>query len=205
MEDILASIRRILNEGEGEGEAAPAEVVQAEATPTVEAIAPVAEPVIVSAPEPPVVAEPAIAASAPQAAPSVAKPAPEAEVSVAKPEKETQSASTTGNEPVEVEDVFILDSAMMVADTAVAEPANEAPIASNETMAAASQSVGALKKALSERQAQVYKAACHFARGNRARRSAANAEGLAGHASAIDRGASGARRNRAGRCTREML
>ena len=157
MEDILASIRRILNEGEGEGEAAPAEVVQAEATPTVEAIAPVAEPVIVSAPEPPVVAEPAIAASAPQAAPSVAKPAPEAEVSVAKPEKETQSASTTGNEPVEVEDVFILDSAMMVADTAVAEPANEAPIASNETMAAASQSVGALKKALSERQAQVYK------------------------------------------------
>ncbi len=46
---------------------------------------------------------------------------------------------------------------MMVAD-AVVDTAPEAPIASNETMAAASQSVGALKKALSERQAQVYKA-----------------------------------------------
>ncbi len=72
------------------------------------------------------------------------------------PEKETKSASTTANEPVEVEDVFILDTAMMVADAAV-DTVPEAPIASTETMAAASQSVGALKKALSERQAQVYK------------------------------------------------
>jgi len=118
MEDILASIRRILNEGEGEA-------------------APVAEPA----------AEPTVAVSAPVE-----------EVSAPEPEKETQSASTTANEPVEVEDVFILDTAMMVADTAVVEPAAEAPIASTETMAAASQSVGALKKALSERQAQVYKA-----------------------------------------------
>ncbi len=48
---------------------------------------------------------------------------------------------------------------MMVADTAVASPAaDEAPIASNETMAAASQSVSALKKALTERHAQVYRA-----------------------------------------------
>jgi cell pole-organizing protein PopZ len=116
MEDILASIRRILNEGEGDA-AAPAE------EPTVAATAPVEE------------------------------------VHVAKPEKEIQPASTPANEPVEVEDVFILDTAMMVADTAVAEPAaDEAPIASSETMAAASQSVGALKKALSERHAQVYKA-----------------------------------------------
>ncbi len=46
---------------------------------------------------------------------------------------------------------------MMVAD-AVVDTVPEAPIASTETMAAASQSVGALKKALSERQAQVYKA-----------------------------------------------
>jgi cell pole-organizing protein PopZ len=114
MEDILASIRRILNEGEGE--AAPAEE------------------------------------------PTVAETAPVEEVHVAKPEKETQPASTTANEPVEVEDVFILDSAMMVADAAVVETADEAPIASNETVAATSQSVSALKKALSERQAQVYKA-----------------------------------------------
>ncbi len=128
MEDILASIRRILNEGEGEA----AEPVAADA----------------AAPEPEAVTPP-----------PVANPATVAEVVGDSTEKETQSASTTGIEPVEVEDVFILDSAMMVADTAVAEPAaDEAPIASNETMAAASQSVGALKKALSERQAQVYKA-----------------------------------------------
>ena len=131
MEDILASIRRILNEGE---EGATAEPVTAEAP---------AEPAIAPAPE----------------TPPVADSAPVPELPKAEAEKETQPASTTGIEPVEVEDVFILDSAMMVADTAIAEPvADEAPIASSETMAAASQSVGALKKALSERQAQVYKA-----------------------------------------------
>jgi cell pole-organizing protein PopZ len=136
MEDILASIRRILNEGEGE--AAQSEPAQA---------------------------EPAIAAEAPaeHAAPApatVAEATPVEEVHVPEPEKETHSASITGNEPVEVEDVFILDTAMMVADTAVAEPvaADEAQIASNETMAAASASVSSLKKALSERHAQVYKA-----------------------------------------------
>jgi cell pole-organizing protein PopZ len=133
MEDILASIRRILNEGE---EGAPGE------TP---------EPSVAEA-----AAETAVAS--PPATP-VADSAPVPELPKAEAEKETQPASTTGIEPVEVEDVFILDSAMMVADTAVAEPvADEAPIASSETMAAASQSVGALKKALSERQAQVYKA-----------------------------------------------
>jgi cell pole-organizing protein PopZ len=136
MEDILASIRRILNEGEGE--AAPAEAAAAP-----EAAEPVAAP-------------PAPVPEAPAQA-SVANPAPVTESGSVTPEKETQSASTTGNEPVEGEDVFILDTAMMVADTAVAEAPAEAPIASTETMAAASQSVGALKKALSERQAQVYK------------------------------------------------
>jgi cell pole-organizing protein PopZ len=135
MEDILASIRRILNEGEGD--AAPAEAAAESPVAAAEAHAPVAA-----------AADPA----------TVADPAPVTESAHDKPEKETQSASTTGNEPVEGDDVFILDTAMMVADTAVAEPAAaEAPISSNETMAAASQSVGALKKALSERQAQVYK------------------------------------------------
>jgi cell pole-organizing protein PopZ len=114
MEDILASIRRILNEGEGD--AAPAE----------------AAPVAVAAPV--------------------------AEVIAPKPEKETESASNPGIEPVEEDDVFVLDTAMMVADTAVAEPIAEEALASNETMAAASASVSSLKKALSERHAQVYKA-----------------------------------------------
>jgi cell pole-organizing protein PopZ len=131
MEDILASIRRILNEGESE-------------TPSPEVVA--NEPAAtVASPEPPA---PAV---------TVAESAPGPEVHVPEPEKETQSSSTPANEPVEVEDVFILDTAMMVAD-AVVDTVPEAPIASSETMAAASQSVGALKKALSERQAQVYKA-----------------------------------------------
>jgi cell pole-organizing protein PopZ len=119
MEDILASIRRILNEGEGD--AAPAEAAPAEAAP-------------------------------------VAVAAPVAEVIAPKPEKETESASNPGIEPVEEDDVFVLDTAMMVADTAVAEPIAEEALASNETMAAASASVSSLKKALSERHAQVYKA-----------------------------------------------
>ena len=49
----------------------------------------------------------------------------------------------------------------MVTENAPAAEATEdgVNIASNETLAAASQSVGALKKALSERQASVYKGA----------------------------------------------
>ena len=47
---------------------------------------------------------------------------------------------------------------MMVTDSATDTTTDSAPIASSETAAAASQSMGALKKALSERQAQVYKA-----------------------------------------------
>jgi cell pole-organizing protein PopZ len=115
MEDILASIRRILNEGEGE--AAQSEPAQAEPASAAEAPAEHAAP----------------------APATVAEATPVEEVHVPEPEKETHSASITGNEPVEVEDVFILDTAMMVADTAVAEPvaADEAQIASNETMAAA--------------------------------------------------------------------
>ena len=116
MEDILASIRRILNEGEGDA-------AVAEAPAAVEAVAPapVAEAAPVAAPEP----EPAIAAGA--------EPAPET-------------------------DVLILDSAMMVS-TAAAAPEAEGNLASTETVAAASSSVGALKKALSERHATVYKGA----------------------------------------------
>ena len=114
MEDILASIRRILNDGETEG---PAE------------------------------------AAAPPAAPQAAT-TPEAGQNAPEP------ASVAGVEPAQGEEVFILDSAMMVTENATAaEAADEGSIASTETVAAASQSVGALKKALSERQASVYKGA----------------------------------------------
>jgi cell pole-organizing protein PopZ len=97
MEDILASIRRILNEGEKDDE--PEEnPVQPETTPA-------------------------------------------------------ESTSATGEKPVEVEEVFILDPAMMVNDTNA--DANEPPLASADTAAAASQSMGALKRALSERNAMI--------------------------------------------------
>ena len=110
MEDILASIRRILNDGETEGDAATAET----------------------------------AVVAPEAGQNAPEP-----------------ASVAGEEPVKGEEVFILDTAMMVTENAPAAEATEdgVNIASNETLAAASQSVGALKKALSERQASVYKGA----------------------------------------------
>ena len=119
MEDILASIRRILNEGETETAAAVVEAKNPEPAPEK-----VAEP----APMP--------VAEAPPPAPVV-----------------TEKASNPTAESVEADDVFILEPDMMVSDTAEATP-----IASTETAAAASQSMGALKKALSERHAQVYKA-----------------------------------------------
>lgn len=119
MEDILASIRRILNEdGEAPAADAPAEE-------------------------------------------SVAQAAPEAAVVTAESEKPTEISSLPENEQVDMpEDVFVLDPAMMVSEAATLETpaAEEAPLASTETMAAASQSVSALKKALTERQAQIYKA-----------------------------------------------
>jgi cell pole-organizing protein PopZ len=122
MEDILASIRRILNEGEG------AEAT-AEATPETAKEA-VAE------------AAPVVAAEAAPAAPAPA------------------TASATDAAPAKPEDVFILDAEMMVTETAdTTATADAAPIASTETVAAASQSVGALKKALTERHASVYKGA----------------------------------------------
>ena len=117
MEDILASIRRILNEGEGE---APA----AEAPPVAETVAP---------------------APVAEAAPVVA------------PEPEPEPAIAAGVEPAPETDVLILDSAMMVSTAAA--PEAEGNLASTETVAAASHSVGALKKALSERHATVYKTA----------------------------------------------
>lgn len=124
MEDILASIRRILNEGEGEA-AAPA----AEAAP----VSPAAE-------APPAPPEPAVAQTAPEPA---------------------QAASETPKETVKPDEVFVLDPAMMVNETPAADaPAAEAEapaLASTETVAAASQAVGALKKALSERHATIYK------------------------------------------------
>jgi cell pole-organizing protein PopZ len=127
MEDILASIRRILNDGETEGgEGAPA--ADAPAGTATAAEAPVAAAPTETAPP----------------APEVGHPAPE-------------PASVAGT-PAEGNEVFILDPAMMVTDTATETAVDSAPIASNETAAAASQSMGALKKALSERQAQVYKA-----------------------------------------------
>jgi cell pole-organizing protein PopZ len=188
MEDILASIRRILNEGDGESssegqegesqadethladttEQAPAAEVPpfAETPPFAEALGvasapPAANASVIGAP---VIAAPArhAASHIPHAAderPSVAVTAPGKEHHPMALEKETQYASPPGIEPIEGDDVFILDSAMMVADTAIAEPfADEAPIASDETVEAASQSVSALKRALIERQAQIYQA-----------------------------------------------
>jgi cell pole-organizing protein PopZ len=125
MEDILASIRRILNEGDGETAVAPAEVAPAAPAP-----APVVAP---AAPEP------------------VATVQPHVEV-------EQQNASQPPAESVKPDDVFILEPAMMVSENASTTEVDPNPIASTETVAAASQSVGALKKALSERQAQIYKA-----------------------------------------------
>ena len=117
MEDILASIRRILNEGEGEATAeAPAAPAAAEA------------------------------------------PAPAAEPAAAAPTN-PEPASAAGTPPVTETEVLILDPAMMVNDTATTDAPAEAALASSETVAAASSSVGALKKALSERHAQVYKGA----------------------------------------------
>jgi cell pole-organizing protein PopZ len=106
MEDILASIRRILNDGETEGDATAA-----------------------------------AAAAVPEAGQNAPEP-----------------ASVAGAAPAKGEEVFILDSAMMVAENApAAEMTEDANIASTETLNAASQSVGALKKALSERQATIYR------------------------------------------------
>jgi cell pole-organizing protein PopZ len=100
MEDILASIRRILNEGDGED--AAAEIL--------------------------------------------AQPAPQA----------AQAASVMDSKPIESEDVFILDPTMMVNDTASTAAAdNEPPLVAADTAAAASQSMGALKRALSERNALI--------------------------------------------------
>ena len=122
MEDILASIRRILNEGEG-AEAS------AEAAPE-------------TAPEAVAEAAPVVAAEAAPAAPA------------------TATASATDAAPAKPEDVFILDAEMMVTESAdTAATADASQIASSETVAAASQSVGALKKALTERHASVYKGA----------------------------------------------
>jgi len=132
MEDILASIRRILNEGEGDTVTAPppAEVAQPAPAPVAEAVAP-----------------------APEQAPAetVIIPQPHAEV-------EQQKASVATPESVKPDDVFILEPDMMVTENVSTAEADPNPIASTETVSAASQSVGALKKALSERQAQIYKA-----------------------------------------------
>ncbi|MEJ0049038.1 MAG: DUF2497 domain-containing protein [Rhodospirillales bacterium] len=97
-------------------------------------------------------------AEVPAAAETVA-PAPVepvAEAPAAEPEPEPVLAA--GAEPAPETDVLILDSAMMVTETATA-PEAEGNLASTETVAAASHSVGALKKALAERHASVYKSA----------------------------------------------
>jgi len=129
MEDILASIRRILNEGETES---PDEAESGEVTAELAAAPAQAE------------------TPAAQFAPAQAQEAPmQATV-------EKQNASPEPKKTVEDTEVFILEPAMMVTENAAA-PEATAPIASNETMNAASQSVGALKKALAERNAQVYR------------------------------------------------
>jgi cell pole-organizing protein PopZ len=122
MEDILASIRRILNEGETES----------------------AGPAVTDA----------------EVAAVVAETAPHATETVAPVAETHEPASAAAADPIEAEDnddVFELDTDMMVADTATMPAAEaETPIASTEASAAASQSVSALKKALSERAAQIY-------------------------------------------------
>jgi len=127
MEDILASIRRILNEGETES------ADEAETVEMTDAGEPVAAEV------------------------AAAEPAPtEAQEAPMQATVEKQNASPEPKKTVEDTEVFILEPAMMVTENAAA-PEVVAPIASNETMNAASQSVGALKKALAERNAQVYR------------------------------------------------
>jgi cell pole-organizing protein PopZ len=173
MEDILASIRRILNEGESEVAEAPAEQAPAAAAPEpAVAAAPVAAPSVAApvsaivtptappAPQPapqaavppPPVVEPVVAA-APEPVPErvIVAPAPP-EVT-----KGPQNASVEPKKTVEAAEVFILEPTMMVTENAAAADATAAPIASSETVSAASQSVGALKKALAERNAQVYR------------------------------------------------
>lgn len=170
MEDILASIRRILNEGESETVEAPAEAVAeavvepvaqvvptpapAAAAPPVSEPAPVAPavvaPVVVTPVVPPVVPPAVIVAAAPQPPPEVV---PAATIQA----KEQQKSSVEPKKTVEANEVFILEPAMMVTESAQTAEADASPIASSETVSAASQSVGALKKALAERNAQVYR------------------------------------------------
>ena len=142
MEDILASIRRILNEGETESAEDVAETVE-----------PMAAPVAADASPPaPAAAPPPVAEAAPPAPEPVARAQPHAEVV-------QQNASETPAESVKPDsDVFILEPTMMVSENASTADADTTPIASSETVTAASNSVGALKKALSERHAQIYKA-----------------------------------------------
>ncbi len=152
MEDILASIRRILNEGETETAEAPAELAPEPAAAQRVEPAPeeVPEPVVQAAappvPEPP----PVIVAQAPQPPPEVVPAAPIQAT-------EQQKSSVEPKKTVEANEVFILEPAMMVTESAQTAEADVAPIASTETVSAASQSVGALKKALAERNAQVYR------------------------------------------------
>jgi len=170
MEDILASIRRILNEGESETVEAPAEAVAeavvepvaqvvptpapAAAAPPVSEPAPVAPavvaPVVVTPVVPPAVPPAVIVAAAPQPPPEVV---PAATIQA----KEQQKSSVEPKKTVEANEVFILEPAMMVTESAQTAEADASPIASSETVSAASQSVGALKKALAERNAQVYR------------------------------------------------
>jgi len=166
MEDILASIRRILNEGESETVEAPAEAVAeavvepvaqvvptpapAAAAPPVSEPAPVAPAVVAPVVVTPVVPPAVIVAAAPQPPPEVV---PAATIQA----KEQQKSSVEPKKTVEANEVFILEPAMMVTESAQTAEADASPIASSETVSAASQSVGALKKALAERNAQVYR------------------------------------------------
>jgi cell pole-organizing protein PopZ len=174
MEDILASIRRILNEGESETVEAPAEAVaEAVVEPVAQVVptpAPAAAAPPVSEPAPvapavvaPVVVTPVVAPVVPPAVPpavivaAAPQPPPEVVPAATIQAKEQQKSSVEPKKTVEANEVFILEPAMMVTESAQTAEADASPIASSETVSAASQSVGALKKALAERNAQVYR------------------------------------------------
>jgi len=139
MEDILASIRRILNDGdtEEEEEAAPAPAAATGAKPG----APAAAPTPADAAVP---ASPAAPAAGAKPAPGPQKPA-----EPAKPAQPAQAAKKPAEEP---EDILILDDAMMIAENdAPKAEAGAETLVDATTAAATSSSVGALKKALAER------------------------------------------------------
>lgn len=177
MDDILASIRRILNDKDVDPDADDddeEDVLPAAAKPQAAATPPAAgKPA--APPAPPAAAAPAAAAPA-EAKPADPKPAeakpvdakaPEAkaadakapdakpaiDTAAAKPAAPAPSAAAAAEEP---EDVLILDDAMMIAENEAPKTGADSLVDPNTASAAAS-SVSALKKALAERNTTVAK------------------------------------------------